>query len=78
MKNQYLTKESYYQFAFQRGELIQHLLDRVYREMMAIGNTEEQDKDDAVKGSCGLAHRLIIQRRSNDSDHVRCYLGTKK
>ncbi len=45
---------------------------------MAIGNTEEQDKDDAVKGSCGLAHRLIIQRRSNDSDHVRCYLGTKK
>ena len=59
-KNQYLTKESYYQFAFQRGELIQHVLDylrmRDYLEMMAIGNTEQQDKDDAVKNGAAVWH----------------------
>ena len=51
IKNQELTKESYYQFASQWGELIQHVLDYLrmpdYPEMMAIGNTEEKDKDDA-------------------------------
>ena len=45
IKNQELTKESYYQFASQWGELIQHVLDYLrmpdYPEMMAIGNTEE-------------------------------------
>ena len=49
IKNQELTKESYYQFASQWGELIQHVLDYLrmpdYPEMMAIGNTEEKDKD---------------------------------
>ena len=68
---------------FNGGELIQHVLDylrmRDYHEMMAIGDTEEQDKDDAVKNGAAVWHTtLFIQRRSNDSDHVRCYLSTKK
>ena len=60
MKNQYLTKERYYQFASQWGELIQHILDYLrmpdYPEMMAIGNTEEQDKDDAVRDGAAVWH----------------------
>ena len=60
IKNQELTKESYYQFASQWGELIQHVLDYLrmpdYPEMMAIGNTEEKDKDDAVRNGAAVWH----------------------
>ena len=60
IKNQKLTKESYYRFASQWGELIQHVLDYLrmpdYPEMMAIGNTEEKDKDDAVRNGAAVWH----------------------
>ena len=60
IKNQKLTRESYYQFASQWGELIQHVLDYLrmpdYPEMMAIGNTEEKDKDDAVRNGAAVWH----------------------
>ena len=60
IKNQELTKESYYRFASQWGELIQHVLDYLrmpdYPEMMAIGNTEEKDKDDAVRNGAAVWH----------------------
>ena len=60
IKNQKLTKESYYRFASQWGELIQHVLDYLrmpdYPEMMAICNTEEKDKDDAVRNGAAVWH----------------------
>jgi len=60
IKNQKLTKESYYKFASEWGELIKHVLDYLrmpdYPEMMAIGNTEEKDKDDAVRNGAAVWH----------------------
>ena len=60
IKNQKITKDAYYQFAKQWGDLIRHVLDYLrmpgYPEMMAIGNTEEKDKDDAVRNGAAVWH----------------------
>lgn len=60
IKNQDLTKEAYYRFGQEWGELIRHVLDYLrmpgYPEMMAIGNTEEKDKDDAVRNGAAAWH----------------------
>lgn len=58
IKNQQLNVDQYYRFGARWGELITHVLDflRVpgYPEMMAIGNTEEKDRDPKIRN--GAAH----------------------
>ncbi len=58
IKNQDLDEGQYYRFGEQWGRLIRHVLDYLrmpgYPEMMAIGNTQEKDKDENVRN--GAAH----------------------
>ena len=58
IKNQDISKEAYYKFPKQWGNLILHVLDYPrmpdYPEMMAIGNTEEKDKDDAIRNGAAV------------------------
>ncbi|MBH67843.1 MAG: hypothetical protein CMM58_05775 [Rhodospirillaceae bacterium] len=60
IKKQNITKERYYKFASEWGELIQHVLDYLrmpdYPEMMTIGNTEKKDKEDAVRNGAAVWH----------------------
>ena len=60
IKNQDISKEAYYKFAKQWGNLILHVLDYLrmpdYPEMMAIGNTEEKDKDDSIRNGAAVWH----------------------
>lgn len=60
IKKQDLTKDDYYRFASQWGELIRHVVDYLrtpgYPEMMTIGNTEAKDRDDAVRNGAVAWH----------------------
>ena len=60
IKKQNLTKKSYYKFGSEWGELIKHVLDYLrmpdYPEMMAIGNTEKKDEDDAIRNGAAVWH----------------------
>ncbi|MDA1309735.1 MAG: TauD/TfdA family dioxygenase [Proteobacteria bacterium] len=60
IKNQTLTKDAYYRFAGEWGELIRHVLDYLrmpgFPEMMAIGNTETKDRDPGVRNGAVAWH----------------------
>ena len=60
IKNQDISKEAYYEFARQWGNLILHVLDYLrmpdYPEMMAIRNTEKKGKDDAIRNGTAVWH----------------------
>jgi taurine dioxygenase len=60
IKNQDLTKDAYYRFAREWGELIPHVLDYLripgYPEMMAIGNTETKDRDPGIRNGAVAWH----------------------
>jgi len=60
IKNQNFTYKGYKKFASEWGDLIQHMLDYLrvpnFPEMMIIGNTEEKDKDDAIRNGASVWH----------------------
>jgi taurine dioxygenase len=60
IKNQTLTREAYYRFAGEWGELIRHVVDYLrtpgYPEMMTIGNTEAKDRDAGVRNGAVAWH----------------------
>lgn len=60
IKNQTLSKDAYYRFAGEWGELIRHVLDYLrmpgYPEMMAIGNTEAKDQDENLRNGAVAWH----------------------
>jgi taurine dioxygenase len=60
IKNQTLTREAYYRFAGEWGQLIRHVVDYLrtpgYPEMMSIGNTEAKDQDANVRNGAVAWH----------------------
>lgn len=60
IKEQSLTREAYYRFAGQWGELIRHVVDDLrtpgFPEMMTIGNTEAKDRDANVRNGAVAWH----------------------
>ena len=60
IKDQTLTREAYYRFAAEWGELIRHVVENLrtpgYPEMMTIGNTEAKDRDDALRNGAVAWH----------------------
>ena len=60
IRKQRLSQDAYLHFGRQWGSPIPHVLDHMrmpgYPELMAIGNTEEKDKKDAIRNAAALWH----------------------